>query len=66
MSSSRSDLIDLALIVHHETEGAWLLSDTGQKSDAKWLPKSVGEREDGPGASIFTMPERYAIDRGWV
>jgi len=36
----KSTLIDLALHLHHQTEAAWLLSDTGIRADAKWLPFS--------------------------
>lgn len=62
----RSDLQDLALHCHHETDAAWLLSDTGLRDDAKWLPKSQGERGAGRYANIWTMPEWIAVDRGWV
>lgn len=45
-SNSRSDLIDLAMALHHETSpgqedrGAVLVSSDGEESAAKWIPKS--------------------------
>ncbi len=62
----KSTLTDLALHLHHETPDAWLLSDTGLRPDAKWLPKSQAERGSGRYETIWTMPEWIATDRGWV
>jgi hypothetical protein len=45
-SNSRSDLIDLAMVLHHETSpgqsdrGAVLVSSDGEESAAQWIPKS--------------------------
>jgi hypothetical protein len=68
----RSDLIDIAVIIHHETKpgkpdaGAILVSD-GDRKKAVWLPKSAVEIERRPrGEAIVTMPERLAIDKGLV
>ena len=63
---SRSDLIDLTLRIHHETEIAILASDDGKPAGAVWLPKSQIEIErfgpERPGAyeAIVTMPEWLA------
>lgn len=35
--------IDLELMIHHETDAAVLVSDTGDAKDAVWLPKSACE-----------------------
>ncbi len=54
------DLIDLALELVHETEKALLLSDGTRK---EWVPKSVVEvNADG----TFTMPEKWAKDKGFI
>lgn len=44
--NSRSDLVDLAMVLHHETSpgqsdrGAVLVSSDGEESAAQWIPKS--------------------------
>jgi hypothetical protein len=60
-SARKSDLHDFELIVHAETDKAYLLSDTGDDEDAKWFPKSQIER-DGD-TNNFTMPEWLAIEK---
>lgn len=65
----KSDLIDIAGVVHAETALAILFSDTAHKEDAKWLPKSQIEIEADGGRRNFvtvTMPERLAIEKGMV
>lgn len=42
---SKSDLIDIQVALHHETEKAVLVSETGQDARAKWIPKSQVEVE---------------------
>lgn len=44
--SSRTDLVDLMLHVHHETEAALLVSDDGEEEHAVWVPKSQIRYED--------------------
>ena len=60
---SKSDLIDVAVQLHHETEKAWLVSDDGDKKRAIWIPKSQAEIEAKGGAHILTMPEWLALDK---
>lgn len=36
----KSDLVDLTLVLHAETERAVRVSDTGEDARAVWLPKS--------------------------
>ncbi|VFU07883.1 hypothetical protein [Methylocella tundrae] len=71
--TARSDIIDLALVIHHETkpgmknEGAILVSDDGDREKAVWLPKAAVEFEiTSPDVATVTMPERLAIDKGLV
>lgn len=40
---TRSNLVDLEVYVHFETEKAYLVSDTGDRDDAKWIAKSQCE-----------------------
>lgn len=65
----KSDLIDIAGVIHAETDKAVLFSDTAHREDAKWLPKSQIEIEADGGRRNFvtvTMPERLAIEKGLV
>lgn len=65
----KSDLIDIAGVIHAETAAAILFSDTAHKADAKWLPKSQIEIEYDGGRRDFatvTMPERLAIEKEFV
>ena len=63
----KSDLVDLTLQVHHETEKAVLVSDTGERERAIWLPKSAVEIErKAKGIVVVTMPEHIAIEKGLV
>ncbi len=65
----KSDLVDIAGVIHAETLAAILFSDTADRADAKWLPKSQIEIEYDGGQRNFvtvTMPERLAIDKEFV
>ena len=37
----RSDLIDVNVMKHHETDKAWLVSDTGDRTDAVWAAEAT-------------------------
>lgn len=60
--AGRSDLIDCAVQLHHETPKAWLVSDDGDKARAVWIPKSQAEFADG----VVTMPEWLAKEKGLI
>jgi len=61
MSSGKSNLVDLNLDLHHETDKAFLVSNG--RTDKVWLPKS--QVEDN-GDNTFTMPEWLAYDKGLI
>lgn len=64
--SSRSDVIDLDVKVHHATELAVLVSETGDKDDAVWLPLSqieIDTTENGAETTV-TIPEWLADEKG--
>lgn len=73
---SKSDLIDLTMALHHETDKAILISETGDEKRARWIPKSQCEVERtarycAMGSRkypivIVTMPEWQAINKGLV
>lgn len=54
------DLVDVSVILKHETDKAWLFSD-GTKD--VWIPKSQCEFD---GRQTVTMPEWLATDKGLV
>jgi len=56
----KSNLIDLTLQRHHETEKAILVSDDGDRE------KAVEVEEKGKGIVIVTFPEPLAIEKGLV
>lgn len=64
----RSDLVDLTLYVHAETERAVRVSDDGDLAKSVWLPKSQCEVDytKQRGVAVVTMPERLATEKGLV
>lgn len=64
----RSNIVDLTVIYHHETEKAVLVSDA-EGSDKVWLPKSQieieGDRSRGSIVTI-TLPEPLATEKGLI
>lgn len=66
-AARKSDLIDVTMQLHHETDKAVLVSDDGDKSGAVWLPLSQCEVERKPnGIVIVTLPEWLATAKGLV
>lgn len=67
MTAGRSDLTELDLQLHQETDKAILVSDDGNRENAVWLPRSQIEIERGPRGGIsVTLPEWLAIDKELV
>lgn len=71
MTQKRHDLVDVPLIMFHETEKAFLLGQS--QGEKQWVPKSQAERDDqvrgrdkGYPLYDFTMPEWLAIEKGWA
>lgn len=63
----KSYLVDLTLQRHHETDGAILVSNDGDRKKAVWLPRSCIEilvKDASKGIVVVTMAERLAIDKG--
>jgi hypothetical protein len=64
----KSNLVNLAVEIVHETEKAVLVHD-GDKSKAVWLPKSaveISRNDPTPGIATITLPEPLAIEKGLV
>lgn len=63
-----NDLVDVAMCRHIETDHAILASETGEKADAVWLPKSQIEIENDGHRNFITvsMPEWLAKEKGLI
>jgi hypothetical protein len=60
-------LVDVLVRLHHETDKAILVSDSGEEKDAVWLPRSQIEIEPKkPGYIEVTLPEWLAMDKGLI
>lgn len=64
----RSDLVDVDMCRHAETDKAILVSETGEKKDAVWLAKSQVEIENDGHANFITvaMPQWLAREKGFI
>lgn len=63
----RSNVVDLEVTLHHETEKAYKVSTSGEDEDAVWVPKAAAEMEFKGGSFYeMTLPEQMAIDKGLV
>lgn len=63
---SKSDIIDVSVMLHHETEKAWLVSDDGEKDNGVWIPKSQAELEKDGNIYVLSLPEWLAKDKGLI
>ena len=64
-----NDMTEVMLHKHHETSGAYLFSDDGERKKAVWVPKSqCGEITPTRDSNIFQveMPEWLATDKGFI
>ena len=60
-------LTQVTMKEHYRTDKGILVSETGKKSDAIWLPLSQLDVEEKPNdVVILTMPEWLAIKSGLV
>ena len=67
MIEGKSDLVEVDIVLHHETDKAYLVSTDGKRDKAVWIPKSQCQQVDGEGQHrTMEMPEWLAIDRGLV
>lgn len=63
---TRSNLVDIAVVLSRETEKAWLLDHGGK--EAAWVPKSQAELEpnrDGK-THTLTVEQWLAEEKGMV
>ncbi len=66
MTGGRSHLIDVSVVLVHETDRAVLVDHGG--SENVWLPKSAIEIERDAGGKTWTvtLPERLASEKGMI
>lgn len=63
----KSDLVDVVVTIHRETDKAVLVSDTGFRTDGKWLPRSQIEIEPHKGlTATVTMRAWLAKEKGFI
>lgn len=72
----KKELVDISVMVRHETDSAYLLTDgrteikKGDEVPSElrvWVPKSQVEIEVlGNKSAIATMPEWLAIEKGFI
>jgi len=63
----KSDLTDIEVVIHHQTEKAVLVSLDGEKDGAVWLPLSQIEIEKKQRSiAIVTIPEHLANEKGLI
>lgn len=68
MVSGQMKLVDLEVVLHQQTDRAVLVSLAGDRTKAKWLPKSAIELERMPDSTHYTLtlPEQLAMDKELV
>ena len=66
--ASKSNLVDLEVYRHHYTEKAYLVSLTGSRDEAVWIPKSQCELAASSKAGVWelTLAEDLALDKGLI
>ncbi len=66
----RSDLIDIEVTLHHQTEKAWLVESETSSPAKVWVPKSWGEISDEKPApskqATLTMSRSRFEEKGLV
>lgn len=66
MSDHRSDLVDISVVLVHQTEKAVLVDHGGDAN--VWLPRSAIEIEKDANGKTWTvtLPERLAMEKGLI
>lgn len=59
--SKRWEIVEVSVVVHHETSKAWLVSEIGAQPDAQWVPKSLCELHEG----VLELPQWLAEEKGF-
>lgn len=58
--------VALVMVLHHQTDAAWLLGRDNDRQAAQWIPKSQCKRGVGRDENVWTMPRGMADERGWL
>ena len=64
-AAMRSELVDVSVILIHETDAAWKVRETDTDI---WIPKSVGQLDPNPDGKSYTLtlPRSWFEDKGFV
>lgn len=63
----KSNLVELSVCKHWETPTAVLVSETGDRSKAVWLPLSKTETYDRPDGNLdIVLPRWLAREKGLI
>lgn len=65
----RSDLVDIDITLHHETEKAYLVSSDVSTPEKIWVPKSLCELDGGDPPrkrGTLTLSQSLAEEKGLV
>ncbi|WP_312126543.1 hypothetical protein [Brevundimonas sp.] len=66
VQDSGSGEVSLRMVLHHQTQLAWLLGPTTDRRAAKWIPKSKCKRGEGRDENVWSMARAEASERGWL
>ena len=68
LKSTDSNYVEISAELLHETDLAYLVTETGDEDDKQWIPKSQLEDEPNIDRNIITfiIPEWLAIDKGFI
>lgn len=58
--------VSIALVLHGASNAAWLLGESMDRREAKWVPRSKARRGEGRDENVWTMPAWMAAERGWL
>lgn len=58
----KSNLEDIDVKLHHQTDAAWKVSTTGNGKDAVWIPKSLCEMAHQHGTTWTLTAEQNTLE----
>lgn len=62
-----TELVEIVAVLLRETEGAYLISDTGEEDNTVWLPKSKVTITNLKGNTVTVLlPEWLALKEGLI
>lgn len=65
----RSNLEDIEVTVHHQTDKAWLVESEASAPERVWIPKSrceMSEIAQPSKRAMLTAPEPFLVEKGLI